>query len=505
MQGAVPILRLENISKSFAGVHALRDVGFEVYGGEVHALVGENGAGKSTLIKVLAGVHHPDTGHVYVDGKAADIGSPSAAQAYGVAVIYQEPTLFPDLSVAENVLMRRQPVDRMHRIRWQPMNTSVQAILDNLGVSIGARDKVRGLSIADQQMVEVAKALSMNARVLIMDEPTAALTPREVRDLFAIVERLRASGAAVVFISHRLDEVLEIASRITVLRDGQQVASMPRAEASPERLVQLMVGRPLSVLFERGERLVGAPCLEVRGLSRGRVFQNIDLDVRHGEIVGLAGLVGAGRTEVARAIFGIDKPDSGHVSLEGKALTIRSARQAVRLGLAYVPEDRGTFGLVTPMTIQHNVTLTILREVSAAGWTRDNRERLVTEEYESRLRIRMSGVRQRVRELSGGNQQKVVLAKWLATRPKVLILDEPTRGIDVGAKAEVHRLMGELAGQGLAILMISSELPEVLAMSDRILVMRGGRIAGRFSREEATQESIMSAAAGQTTTEGVAS
>jgi rhamnose transport system ATP-binding protein len=277
MQGREPILRLENISKSFAGVHALRDVSFDVYGGEVHALVGENGAGKSTLIKVLAGVHRPDTGQVFVDGKPAEIGSPSAAQSHGVAVIYQEPTLFPDLSVAENVLMRRQPIDRFKRIRWSAMNASVQTILDNLGVSIVARNKVRGLSIADQQMVEVAKALSMNARVLIMDEPTAALTPREVRDLFAIVDRLRANGAAVVFIGHRLEEVLEISNRITVLRDGQQVASMPRSETSSEKLVQLMVGRPLSVLFERGRRDVGAPCLEVRGLSRGRVFQDIDL------------------------------------------------------------------------------------------------------------------------------------------------------------------------------------------------------------------------------------
>ncbi len=505
MHGRVPILRLENISKSFAGVHALRDVSFEVYGGEVHALVGENGAGKSTLIKVLAGVHKPDTGHVFVDSNPAEIGSPSAAQSHGVAVIYQEPTLFPDLSVAENVLMRRQPVDRLYRIRWPAMNASVQSILDNLGVSIAANNKVRGLSIADQQMVEVAKALSMNARVLIMDEPTAALTPREVRDLFAIVDRLRANGAAVVFISHRLEEVLQIADRITVLRDGQQVATMPRSEASSEKLVQHMVGRPLSVLFERGASNVGDPCLEVRGLSRGRIFQNIDLEVRHGEIVGLAGLVGAGRSEVARAIFGIDRPDGGSVLLDGRELRIRSARQAVRLGLSYVPEDRAAHGLVAPMSIQHNVTLAILRHVSGAGWTRDARERVVTQEYESRLRIRMSGVRQRVRELSGGNQQKVVLAKWLATQPKVLILDEPTRGIDVGAKAEVHRLMGELAGQGLAILMISSELPEVLAMSDRIVVMRGGRIAGRFTRGEATQESIMAAAAGQTVVEGVAS
>ena len=505
MQSRVPILRLENISKSFAGVHALRDVSFDVYGGEVHALVGENGAGKSTLIKVLAGVHRPDTGQVYVDGNQAEIGSPSAAQSHGVAVIYQEPTLFPDLSVSENVLMRRQPVDNMHRIQWSAMNASVQTILDNLGVSIAARNKVRGLSIADQQMVEVAKALSMNARVLIMDEPTAALTPSEVRDLFAIVDRLRSNGAAIVFISHRLEEVLQIADRVTVLRDGQQVATMPRSEASAEKMVQLMVGRPLSVLFDRGMRNIGDPCLEIRGLSRGRVFQDIDLEVRHGEIVGLAGLVGAGRSEVARAIFGIDRPDKGTIHLEGKELKVRSARQAVRLGLAFVPEDRATHGLIAPMTIQHNVTLTILREVSAAGWTRDNREKVVTQEYESRLLIRMSGVKQLVRELSGGNQQKVVLAKWLATQPKVLILDEPTRGIDVGAKAEVHRLMGELAGQGLAILMISSELPEVLAMSDRILVMRGGRIAGRFAREEATQEKIMAAAAGQLIVEGVAS
>jgi rhamnose transport system ATP-binding protein len=493
----VPILRLGSVRKSFAGVHALRDVSFDVFGGEVHALVGENGAGKSTLIKVLAGVHQPDAGQIFVDGAAKGIGSPAAAQDFGIAVIYQEPTLFPDLTVAENVLMRRQPVGRLGRIQWATLFADVQKIFDSLGVQIDVHAKVRGLSIADQQMVEVAKALSMKARVLIMDEPTAALTPSEVRDLFAIVERLRSSGAAIIFISHRLEEVLAIADRITVLRDGQQVATMLRAGVTVETLVRDMVGRTLSTLFERVASTIGEPCLEIKGLSRGRIFQDIDLEVRHGEIVGLAGLVGAGRSEVARAIFGIDQPDSGQILLNGKVVKVRSPRHALTLGLAYVPEDRGAHGLVAPMSIQHNVTLTILRQVCAGGWTRDREEQSVTRDYATRLQIRMAGPKQKVRELSGGNQQKVVLAKWLATQPKVLILDEPTRGIDVGAKAEVHRLMGELAAQGLAILMISSELPEVLAMSDRILVMHGGRIAGRFTREEATQERVMVAAAGQ--------
>jgi rhamnose transport system ATP-binding protein len=505
METAEPIISLVGISKSFAGVHALRDVSFDLRPGEVHGLVGENGAGKSTLIKILAGVHQPDAGQLLVNGTVRSFGTPADAQAEGIAVIYQEPTLFPDLSVAENVMMRRQPVDALHRIRWPALYAEVQQILDGLGVAIEARRRVRGMSIADQQMIEVAKALSMQARVLIMDEPTAALTPREVRALFTIIERLRASGAAVIFVSHRLEEIFAIADRVTVLRDGQYVATLPCQETSPDQLVQLMVGRPLSVLFEREHTEAGAICLQVQGLRRAGIFEGIDLEVRHGEIVGLAGLVGARRTEVARAIFGIDRADGGRVLLDGRQIHIHSPRDALRLGLAYVPEDRAAHGLLLPMTIQHNITLSILRQLSAAGWTRDKAERRVAQDYATRLRIRMAGVTQRARELSGGNQQKVVLAKWLVTRPKLLILDEPTRGIDVGAKAEVHRLMGELAAQGLAILMISSELPEVLAMSDRIVVMREGRIAGRFTHAEADQVRVMAAATGQTPAMGVAS
>jgi rhamnose transport system ATP-binding protein len=503
---AVPVLELRRIRKTFAGLVALHDAALTLHAGAVHALVGENGAGKSTLIKVLAGVYPPDDGQILLDGQPVHFSNPAQARDAGVAVIYQEPTLFPDLSVAENIYMGRHPIDaRLRRVQWGALYRDVARLLEQVGLDLDPRERVRGLSMADQQLVEVAKALSLQARVLVMDEPTAALTPGEVSRLFAIVRRLRDQNVAVVFIGHRPEEIFAIADQITVLRDGMYVGTYQAQEIDPERVIALMVGRPLDALYAKQAAAPGKTVLRVEGLRREGVFTGISFEVHAGEIVGLAGLVGAGRTEVARAIFGIDRLDGGQIWLDGRPVQFDSPRAAVRAGLSYVPEDRQTHGLILPLPIAHNVTLPLLREMAWGGFLRPARERRLAAEYGRRLRLRARSVRQPARDLSGGNQQKVVLAKWLATRPKALILDEPTRGIDVGAKAEVHRLMGELAASGLAILMISSELPEILAMSDRILTMREGRLVAQFDRAEATQERIMAAAAGYLTAAGAAS
>jgi rhamnose transport system ATP-binding protein len=492
-----PVLELRHIRKSFAGLVALHDATLQLFPGAVHALVGENGAGKSTLIKVLAGVYQPDEGQILLDGRPVTFDQPAQARDAGIAVIYQEPTLFPDLSVAENIFMGRHPIGaRLRRIQWQTLHQAVRQLLGQVGLDLDPRERVRGLSVADQQLVEVAKALSLNARVVVMDEPTASLTPGEVARLFGIVRRLREHQKAIVFISHRLEEIFAISDDVTVLRDGAYVGTFPIADLTPEQVITHMVGRPLSALHERARGTAGKPLLQVAGLRRAGIFTDISFEVRAGEIVGLAGLVGAGRTEVARAIFGIDPLDAGTIALDGQPVRFASPRAAVKAGLSYVPEDRQAQGLVLPLPISQNITLPLLREMARGGLLQPARERALAEDYGRRLRLRARSVQQRARDLSGGNQQKVVLAKWLATRPKVLILDEPTRGIDVGAKAEVHRLMGELATAGLAILMISSELPEILAMSDRILVMREGRLVAEMDHAEATQERIMAAAAG---------
>jgi rhamnose transport system ATP-binding protein len=493
------VLELQGISKAFAGIQALDTVSFDVRPGEVHALVGENGAGKSTLVRIMAGAHSPDSGQIEVRGEPVALRSPADALALGIAVIYQEPTLFPDLDVAENIFMDRQPLrGRTPHIRWRAMYREARELVARLGVRLDVRARVRGLSVADQQSVEIAKALSTNARVLIMDEPTASLSLREVEELFRIVGQLRSSGVAIVFISHRLDEIYEIADRISVLRDGKYVGSGTPSDLPQDRLINLMVGRTLDQLFPKQEAAIGEAVLRVENLSRQGVFRDISFELRRGEILGLAGLVGARRTEVARAIFGIDRLDGGKIFLDGKPVTIHSPRQALRHRITYLPEDRQHQGLVLPMSISHNITLPILQQMTVAGWIRPRQEQRVAEEQGRRLQVRgVTSFKQAVRQLSGGNQQKVVLAKWLATQPRVIILDEPTRGIDVGTKAEVHRLISQLAGQGLAILMISSELPEVLGMSDRILVMHEGRLTGELTREEATQEKIMARATGR--------
>ncbi len=492
-----PLIELVGITKQFDAIQALRGVSLSLYAGEVHALVGENGAGKSTLVKILAGIYRPDAGAVEIGGEAIELRSPLQAQARGIAVVQQEPMLFPDLDVAENVFMGRHPRDRFGRVDWKRMYREVDDLLASLDVSLSSHMPVQGLSVAEQQLVEIAKALSLRARVLVLDEPTAALSAHEVEELFAIVKQLRERGVAVLFVSHRLEEVFAIADRLTVLRDGAHILTAPVSEVSTGEIIAHMVGRELSDLFPKSEAEIGEVVLEVRGLTRPGAFADVSFALHRGEILGFAGLVGAGRTEVARVLFGIDRAESGEIYLKDERVTIHSPRQAMERGIAYVPEDRHQQGLVMTFSIAANITLPVLRQISRLGLVDPRREQRMADEYSSRLRVRSTGVEQLVNALSGGNQQKVVLGKWLATNPSVLILDEPTRGIDVGAKAEVHRIISELAASGLAILLISSELPEVLAMADRVVVLHEGRVTGTFTRSEATQERVMFAATGQ--------
>ncbi|MEV0148909.1 MULTISPECIES: sugar ABC transporter ATP-binding protein [unclassified Nonomuraea] len=492
--GAHPTLALAGVSKSFGAVRALRDVSIELHAGEAHALAGENGAGKSTLVKTLAGVHRPDQGRILLNGEPVVFSGPADAQQAGVAVIYQEPTLFPDLSVAENIFMGRQPRRSLGRIDRAAMRAETRELFGRLGVALDPGRPTRGLSIADQQLVEIAKALSRDARVLVMDEPTAALSGAEVARLFSVVEALREHGCAVLFISHRLDEIFALCQRVTTLRDGQWIASEPVAGLTHDDLVRRMVGRDLGALYPKQAAAVGDVALKVERLTREGVFTDVSFEVRRGEIVALAGLVGAGRSEVARAIFGIDRWDAGTVTVDGRELPPGSPTAAMGAGLALVPEDRRQQGLVMEMSIERNIGLTGLRSLRRGPTISRRAERDRAADWAARLRLKFARLGDGVGVLSGGNQQKVVLAKWLATEPSVLVVDEPTRGIDVGTKAEVHRLLSELAGQGIAVLMISSDLPEVLGMADRVLVMREGRLSAEIPRAEATEESVMHAA-----------
>ncbi len=493
---APPLVELRGIAKRYGGVQALADVSFSIASSTVHALVGENGAGKSTLVKILTGVVHPDEGELAVDGEPQRIGDPQAAHRLGIVAMYQEPTVFQDLTVAENVFAGRHPRTGVGAVDWGAMRGEAARVLDELGVDFGPSTPVRGLGVADRQLLEIAKALSSSARLLIMDEPTAALSPHEVENLFATVRRLRERGVAVVFISHRLEEVSEIADTITVLRDGRHIATRPAAEVSHGQLIRLMVGRSLDALFPKEEAEIGDVVLRARGLTRRGVFSNVSFELKRGEIVGLAGFVGSGRTEVARSIFGIDPLDRGELAIDGRPFRPRSPRATLRRGLAYLPEDRLHQGLVQPMSVGENVSLAVLPELTPGGLLRPGRERSLARRFMDQLRIKATSPAQVVRSLSGGNQQKVVLAKWLAAEPRILILDEPTHGVDVGTKADVHRTISHLAAQGLTILLISSELPEVLGMSDRVLVMREGRLVAEFPRTEATEERVIEAAAG---------
>ncbi|AZI42716.1 sugar ABC transporter ATP-binding protein [Deinococcus psychrotolerans] len=492
-----PLLTLSHASKSFGPVKALSDVSIDLFPGEAHALLGENGAGKSTFVKILAGVHKRDSGTLHVGGQEVNFHSPGEARDAGIAIIYQEPTLFPDLSVAENVLMGRQPSGGLGRIDKAAMRQQVAGLLSELGVSLDPARLVRGLSIADQQLVEIAKALSLKANVLIMDEPTAALTLSETERLFKVVRSLRERGAAVLFITHRLEEVFGECQRVTIMRDGTWVSSGPITDYDTDKVVRQMVGRDLGDLYPRGEAKLGEVALSVRGLAQAGVFDDISFEVRKGEIVGLAGLVGAGRSEVARAIFGIDPREGGEVRINGHVAPPLNPQAVMAAGLGLVPEDRRQQGLVMDMSIERNANLAILNRLRS-GWLMNREaESRSARDWTTKLQLKAHRLTDPASSLSGGNQQKVVLAKWLATNPSVLIVDEPTRGIDVGAKAEVHKTLAELAASGLAVLMISSDLPEVLGMADRILVMREGQLVGELSREEGSEEAVMYLATGQ--------
>jgi ribose transport system ATP-binding protein len=498
-----PILRMEGISKAFPGVQALEDVNFEICPGEVVALVGENGAGKSTLMKILSGAYRKDTGRILLGGREVEIENPHHAQRLGISIIYQEFNLTRNQTVAANIFIAREPRQRgvaaaLGLVDRRKMEANSQAVLDRIGANIRATSLVRDLSVAQQQMVEIARAIAFDARVIIMDEPTATLGENEVEKLFETVVNLREQGIAVIYISHRLEEVGRIADRVVVLRDGRRVGELPVREAAPDRIIHLMVGRTLDDMFHKEATAIGTPVLEVRSLQRSNVVKDVTFTLRRGEILGFAGLVGAGRTETARLIFGIDPRDGGEVLIDGQVVNLTSPHDAARAGLGFVPEDRSTQGLVLKLPVLENINLATLEQQSKVGWMNQVSLQQTAARYVELLTIRTPSLQQKAMFLSGGNQQKVVLAKWLASNPKVLILDEPTRGIDVGAKAEVHALMSQLAKEGMGIIMISSELPEILGMSDRILVMHEGRAATILDRREATQEIIMAYASGTT-------
>ena len=494
---APPLLAVKDIEKAYPGVRALSGVSFEVRAGEVHALLGENGAGKSTLIKVISGVVRPDAGQIFVDGQRTQLSSPDDARRAGVATIYQELLLFPELTVAENIFLGHAPRAAGGRIDWRKMRAEAERLLASLDIHDLAADQIVGsLTVGHRQRVEILRALSHDARLLIMDEPTAALTEADVSRLFDIVRRLKSRGVGIIYISHRMDEIFTIADRVTVLRDGAYVGSREVAETNSAELVQMMVGRRIESLFPKVAAPIGEPVLEARAIVRRPSTRDVSITVRAGEIVGLAGLVGSGRSELAQTLFGVTPAESGEIRLGNERVTIDSPETARARGIAYVPEDRGLQGLVRPMSVLHNFSLAALGALSRGGFIDRAAERRMAEDGIRRFSVKTSSVDEVAGRLSGGNQQKIVLGKWLANNPRLLILDEPTRGIDVGAKAEIHRLMGELAASGVAILMISSELPEVLGMSDRVLVMREGRIVAEFDRAHATSEAVGAAMMG---------
>jgi rhamnose transport system ATP-binding protein len=492
-----PLLVLDHATKNFGAVKALEDGSIILYPGEAHALLGENGAGKSTLVKILAGVHQPDGGSLLLDGKRLVLSDPTSSKEAGIAIIYQEPTLFPDLTVAENIFMGRHPLGRGRRIDRREMRRRCQDVFLRLGVALEPSRPARGLSVADQQIVEIAKALSFNARVIVMDEPTAALSTVEVERLFEVVRTLRAQGAAVLFISHRLDEVFAMCQRVTIMRDGRFVRTDPIDDLTIDDIIRSMVGRDLDSMFPKTDNTPGAEVLRVEHLTREGVFTDISFTVRAGEIVALSGLVGAGRSEVARAVFGIDRSDAGSVTVGGVALAPGSPTAAMAAGIGFVPEDRRQQGLVMDLSIDHNMALASLGRLRRGGLIQRRSERALAADWAVKLQLKFAALRNPVATLSGGNQQKVVLGKWLARQPRLLIIDEPTRGIDVGTKTEVYRILDELVAGGVGVLMISSEMPEVLGMADRILVLREGRLTAELDREEADETAIMRAATGQ--------
>ena len=485
------LLEMKHINKSFPGVQALRDVSLSLRHGEVHALIGENGAGKSTLMKVLSGVHQAESGQIFWEGQEIKIHSTKEATAYGISIIYQELNLMPNMSIRENIFLGRERKKGKFLMDFKRTTEEAKVYTEMVGLHEDVNTLVGELSIAQRQMVEVAKALSTHAKLIVMDEPTSSLTDRETDILMGVIRKLRESGVTVVFISHRLSELFEISDRITVLRDGECVGTIDTKDCTEDQLISMMVGRALSGIYPKEEVPIGEKVLEVNHLCAGKMVQDVSFQLRTGEILGFAGLVGAGRSEVMRAIFGVDHLDSGEILIDGKKLEKHTPTDAIEAGIGFVPEDRKLLGLILNMTVRENTTLPCLRDEMHAGILSRRRENEIAQDYVDRLDIKTPGLEQKVLNLSGGNQQKVVIGKWLATHPKILILDEPTRGIDVGAKKEIHELMSKLAATGVGIIMISSEMPEVLGMSDRVIVMHGGKICGELSREEASQEKIM--------------
>jgi len=491
------VLAVSHVSRSFSGIRALADASLDVRAGEIHALVGENGAGKSTLVRILTGALEPDGGTVEFDGHRVTTYAPLEARRLGLVAIHQHPALFPDLSVAENLAIGVETLRPWSRVDWPARRRRAQALLDLVGARIDVDREAASLSLPEQQLVEIARALGANARLLILDEPTASLTPQEVDRLFALLGDLRRKGSGLIYISHRLDELPRLADRVTVLRDGCTVGTYEMADVPEAHLIRLMVGREVEAVFPKREVVVGAPVLELTGLSSETAgIHDVTLTVRRGEIVGLAGLVGAGRTELARVIFGLEPASGGEIRLNGEPVSPGSPEQAIALGIAYLPEDRRRHGVILDLPVDENLTLAALGVVSRHGLLDRAKEGAIADGLVRTLGVKTASLATLVRHLSGGNQQKVALGRWLVRTPSLLILDEPTQGVDVGAKAEIHRLIGELAARGMGVLMISSELPEVLGMSDRIAVMRGGRLAATFTRESASAERVMAAAFG---------
>ncbi|HEY5743563.1 MAG TPA: sugar ABC transporter ATP-binding protein [Terrimicrobiaceae bacterium] len=497
MQGS-PLLQLKGITKSFQAVRALRGVSFDLFAGEVHALLGENGAGKSTLIKVITGAHQPDGGSIEVEGEPVERLDPASARAKGIAAIYQQPALFPDLSVAENVALGLEVPSATGRVRWAERKTRAEELLKRVGAQIDADTEVRKLSMPEQQLVEIARSLGAGARILIMDEPTSSLTQKEVHLLYAVVRDLRAQGVGVIYISHRMEEIFALADRVTVLRDGESIATQDTKGMNEATLIKLMVGREVSTLYPPSESSPADVRLALRGIGcKTSGVHDVNLDLRAGEVVGFAGIVGAGRTELARVLFGITPADTGTISLDGKSVTIGSPREAVEHGIGYVPEDRRRHGVILEMPIASNITMSIHPTFFPGTWLRFRAERDFASSYVRDLGVKTPSPDVPGASLSGGNQQKVSLARWLATRPKVLILDEPTQGVDVGAKSEIHKIIRRLTKEGLAVMMISSDLAEVLGMSDRIAVMHNGTIVREFAKEDAEAHKVMASALGQ--------
>lgn len=491
------LLELTGVGKRFPGVQALDDVRLSVDAGEVVALIGENGAGKSTLVKILTGIYQPDGGEVHLAGQPVRFASPLAAAAAGISAIHQETVMFDELSVAENIFLGHQPVKGQSRlIDWRQMRTRARELLEQVGIDVAPETPVKSLSIAERHLVTVAKALSYDAKVLILDEPTAALSRREIDYLFDIVRRLKSAGKAIIFISHKFDEVFAIADRYTVFRDGQFIGDGDVADVTQDNLVRMMVGRTLDEVFPKVSVTIGDVVMEVAGLSHPTEFDDISFTLRRGQILGFYGLVGAGRSEVMQALFGLTKPSAGHIKIAGEVVEINSPPDAINHGIAYVPESRQEHGVILPLSVRVNVTLPHIAALSRGPFLDPGRERGLTEQFGRRLSIKAAHWEQAVEELSGGNQQKVVIAKWLATNPRIIILDEPTKGIDIGAKALVHGFMGELVKAGLAVILVSSELEEILGMADDIVVMHRGRIQDQFGRNDASAETIVRVATG---------